>query len=149
MIYDNFSEHDGYHQWSRNCLPFRSTWVHPRFLVGFLLLDLSFYVYVLSIVVCPFVLFILAIVLSVLLPYTDSDYPFGNFKLFLRNVLSVWSYQRDNQKQYIKEGQTRELQKEKWQKDKLIILKTLHRKDRAAGTPIKHYIEKIDQQVPQ
>ena len=25
---------------SRNCLPFRSTWVHPRFLVGFLLLDL-------------------------------------------------------------------------------------------------------------
>ena len=32
---------------------------------------------------CPFVLFILAIVLSVLLRYTDSDYPFGIFKLFL------------------------------------------------------------------
>ena len=30
--------------------------------------------YVLKIVVCPFVLFLLAIVLSVLLPYTDSDY---------------------------------------------------------------------------
>ena len=30
-----------------------------------------------------FVLFILAIVLSVLLQYTDSDYPFGIFKLFL------------------------------------------------------------------
>jgi hypothetical protein len=29
------------------CLPFRSTWVHPRFLVGFLLLDLEFYMYVL------------------------------------------------------------------------------------------------------
>jgi hypothetical protein len=28
-------------------------------------------------VVCPFVLFLLAIVLSVLLRYTDSDYPFG------------------------------------------------------------------------
>jgi hypothetical protein len=29
----------------------------------------------------PFVLFLLAIVLSVLLRYTDSDYPFGIFKL--------------------------------------------------------------------
>ena len=37
--------------------------------------------YVLWIVVCPFVLFLLAIVLSVL-RYTDSDYPFGIFKLF-------------------------------------------------------------------
>jgi len=32
--------------------------------------------------VCPFVLFLLAIVLSVL-QYTDSDYHFGIFKLFL------------------------------------------------------------------
>jgi hypothetical protein len=31
---------------------------------------------------CTFVLFLLAIVLSVLLRYTDSDYPFGIFKLF-------------------------------------------------------------------
>jgi len=38
---------------------------------------------VIVIVVCPFVLFLLAIVLSVLLRYTDSDYPFGIFKLFL------------------------------------------------------------------
>jgi hypothetical protein len=30
-----------------------------------------------------FVLFLLAIVLSVLLRYTDSDYPFGIFKLYL------------------------------------------------------------------
>jgi hypothetical protein len=37
--------------------------------------------YVLSIVVCPFVLFHLAIVLSVLLRYVVSDYPFGIFKL--------------------------------------------------------------------
>jgi hypothetical protein len=36
----------------------------------------------LTIVVCPFVLFPLAIVLSVLLRFTDSDYPFGIFKLF-------------------------------------------------------------------
>ena len=33
--------------------------------------------------VCPFVLSLLVIVLSVLLRYTDSDYPFGIFKLFL------------------------------------------------------------------
>jgi hypothetical protein len=38
--------------------------------------------YVLLIVVCPFVLFLLAIVLSVL-GYMDSDCPFGIFKLFL------------------------------------------------------------------
>jgi hypothetical protein len=34
-------------------------------------------------VVCPFVLFLLAIVLSVLLRYAESDNPFGIFKLFL------------------------------------------------------------------
>ena len=38
-----------------------------RFLVGFVVLDLWFYMYVLYIVVCPFVLFLLVIVLSVLL----------------------------------------------------------------------------------
>ena len=54
--------------WSRNCLPFWSIWVHPLFLVGFILLHLYFYVYVFWIVVCPFVLFLLPIVLSVLLP---------------------------------------------------------------------------------
>jgi hypothetical protein len=39
----------------------------------------------------PFVLFLLAIVLSVLLRYTDSDYPFGIFKLFLVVVFFVKS----------------------------------------------------------
>jgi len=34
-------------------------------------------------VVCPFVLFLLAIVLSVLLRFTDTDNSFGIFKLFL------------------------------------------------------------------
>jgi hypothetical protein len=34
--------------------------------------------------VCPFALFLLAIMLSVLLQYTDSDYPFGIFKLFFQ-----------------------------------------------------------------
>jgi hypothetical protein len=40
--------------------------------------------FVLLIVVCPFVLFLLAIVLAVLLQYTDSDFPFGVFKLFMQ-----------------------------------------------------------------
>jgi len=66
--------------------------------VGFVLLDLYFYVYALLIVICPFVLFLSAIVLYVLLRYTDSDYPFGIFKLFLqqpskRYVYSyIWDY---------------------------------------------------------
>jgi hypothetical protein len=38
----------------------------------------------------PFVLFLLAIVLSVLLRYTVSDYPFDIFKLFL----PFWSFPR-------------------------------------------------------
>jgi hypothetical protein len=54
-------------------------WVHPRFLVWFVLLDLLLYVYDCR---SLFVLFLLAIVLSVLL-FTDSEYPFGIFKLFL------------------------------------------------------------------
>ena len=45
------------------------------------------YMYVLLIVVCPFVLFLLAIVLSVLLRYTDSDFSFGIFKLFFQQYL--------------------------------------------------------------
>ena len=46
---------------------------------------LNFLCSVLYIVVCPFVLFLLATVLSVLLRFTDSDYPFVIviFKLFL------------------------------------------------------------------
>jgi hypothetical protein len=56
--------------------PFQSTCVHPLLLLGFVLLDLSFYMYALYIVVCPYVLFLFAIVLSVLLRCTDYDYPF-------------------------------------------------------------------------
>ena len=43
--------------------------------------------YVLLIDVCPFVLFRLVIVLSVLLRYTDTDYSFGIFKLFLQRTI--------------------------------------------------------------
>ena len=45
-------------------------------------------------VVCPFALFLLAIVLSVRLRYTDFDYPFGIFKLFL-TLLNI-KYNRNN-----------------------------------------------------
>ena len=54
----------------------------------FVFLDLQLYMYVLQIVVCSFVLFLLATVLSVLLRYTDSDYSFGIFKLFYKSVLA-------------------------------------------------------------
>ena len=58
---------------------------HPNstlVLVGFVLLDLKFYVYVLLVVVCPFAPILLAIVLSVHFPITDSVNPFRIFKLF-------------------------------------------------------------------
>ena len=42
----------------------------------------SFMCSILQIFVCPFVLFCFAIVLSVLLRYTDSNYAFGIFNLF-------------------------------------------------------------------
>jgi hypothetical protein len=56
------------------------------------LLDLLFYICVLQIIVCPFVLFILAIVLFVLLLYTDSDYPFGIFELFFSPTFTGLDY---------------------------------------------------------
>jgi hypothetical protein len=39
--------------------------------------------------VCPFVLFLLAIVLSVRLRFKDSDYPFGIIKLFLNIYIFI------------------------------------------------------------
>ena len=66
----------------------------PEFTPGFqwvsCYLIFIFYMYVLLIIVCPFVLFFLAIVLSVL-RYTDSDFPFGTFKLFLHLFHSLSS----------------------------------------------------------
>ena len=59
--------------------PFKCGFVRTHILLA--LLDLLFYMYVLEIVVCPFVLFLLAIVVYVLLRYTYSDYPFSIIKL--------------------------------------------------------------------
>ena len=47
----------------------------------------SFMCNVLQIVVCNFVLFLFAIVVSVLLRFTDSAHPFGIFKLFLSPIM--------------------------------------------------------------
>ena len=69
----------------------------PEFIQVFsgvcVLLDLWFYVYVLQIVVCPFVIFHLAIVLSVLLRFTDSDYPLvsSNFSYWVVFLLCLSS----------------------------------------------------------
>jgi hypothetical protein len=88
-----------------NCSPIRSTWVLPRFLVRFVLLDLT--TLVLCVVFCRslFVLLsfffwplcclsfghcvvcLLAIVLSGFLRFKDSDYPFGIYKHFLTRVV--------------------------------------------------------------
>ena len=65
------------------CLPFRSTCVHPRFIV----LCVCFIDRCLS--VCHF--YLLTIVLSVLLLFTDYNYSFGIFKLFL-HVRSDYFY---------------------------------------------------------
>jgi hypothetical protein len=66
-------------------LTFRGTWVYPRFLVGSCYPIFSYMCYVLYIVACPFVLFLLAVVLSVLLRFTDSDYLFCIVKLSFFN----------------------------------------------------------------
>ena len=42
-----------------------------------------------QIAVCTFVLFLLAIVLYIRHRYTNYDYPFGIFKLFLRKILDI------------------------------------------------------------
>ena len=47
---------------------------------------------VLWIVVCPFVFFLSTIVFSVLLRYTDSDYPFIIFKLFSEETEGAINY---------------------------------------------------------
>ena len=52
-----------------------------------------------SIVGCPFVPFLLAMVLSVLLRFTDSEYSIGIFKFFL-----ILSYARSNKEKEQKNG---------------------------------------------
>ena len=82
ILKENLSNTDGCHWLGRNCFPFLSTWDRHWFLVCSCCSIFSFLCSVLKIVVCPFVLFLLSIVLSVL-RFTASDNPIGIFKLFL------------------------------------------------------------------
>jgi hypothetical protein len=101
--------------------------------------------YVLLIVVCPFVLFLLAIVLSVL-QYTDSDYPSlvsANTSCLLWHTKRQYNVQRINQSKFMLfnlyiEEQTTQWPKEKVQKDKQrSTIHTYKTKDRVTGTPLK------------
>jgi len=80
----------------------------PAFTFGFNVVRVTrslFDVCVLLMCACPFVLFLLAIVLSVLLRYTDYDYPVGIFQLFLP-IINVQSFnilfENSKQKLYVK-----------------------------------------------
>jgi hypothetical protein len=82
--------------------------------------------------VCPFVLFLLTIVLSVLLRYRDSDCPFGIFKLFFALLAN------HPPKHIIEEEQTTQWSKEKVQKDKQRSTKhTYKTKNRVTRTSLK------------
>ena len=68
---------------SVHCLPCRSTWVILRFLSG-VRVTRSLFLCVYFVDLCLFFCsFSLAIALSVLLRFTDSDYPFGIINLFI------------------------------------------------------------------
>ena len=62
------------------CFTFWNTQVNSRILWDSCCLIFSFLCSVLYFIVCPFVVFLVVIVLSVL-RFTASDYPFGIFKL--------------------------------------------------------------------
>ena len=64
--------HEGCHMWNSNCIPFRSTCVHPWILVGVhVARSLAFCIVLRR---SLFVVFLLAIVLSVFLRFTAADY---------------------------------------------------------------------------
>jgi hypothetical protein len=93
--------------------------------------------YVLLIVACPFVLFLLDIVLSVLLRYTDCDCPFGIFKLVFPLIIKKYEL-KVGILLNIEEEQTTQCPKEKVQRDKQQSTKhTYKAKDRVTQTPLK------------
>jgi membrane-associated HD superfamily phosphohydrolase len=77
---------------TKNIFPFQSNWVHPLFLE--LCSCYSIFRFICMFCRSLFLsLFLLAIVLSVLLRLTDSDYPFGIFKPFLSSGYNFIYYQ--------------------------------------------------------
>jgi hypothetical protein len=78
----------------------------------------------------------MGIILFVHLRFTDSDYLFDIFKLFL--LRRILKYQRGNQNPYIEEEQTTQWSNENKQKDKQRSTKHTHKtKDRVTRTPLK------------
>ena len=76
-----------YRQWSRNCLSFQNTCNHPSIRSFW-----SIFRFLRSIwpnIVCWF---FFTIVLSVRLRITDSDYPFGIFKLFISAKYEILNF---------------------------------------------------------
>jgi len=75
--------------WSWDCLCVRSHWVHTLFLAWVSCCSIfSFLCSFLYIIVCHFVLFLLAIALSLLLRFT-FDYPLGILNFCLRLTLTL------------------------------------------------------------
>ena len=100
-ISDDFlvlEQHDGYHQWSRNCLPFGSTRVHPHFSGIRVIRSVVFYE-----VLCRSLFVLLAVGLYVLFWFTYSDYPLvssnssqNNHILFTLDVIQRLFSMRNN-----------------------------------------------------
>jgi hypothetical protein len=73
---NRITQHDGCHLWGRNCLPFRSNYIHSWLLVGSCCSIFSFLCSVLKIIVCPFSLghCIICLVLLGLISQPTSNY---------------------------------------------------------------------------
>jgi hypothetical protein len=72
----------------------KETWCVPQFYVKFKLL-FSFLCSVLQIIICPFVLFLLAIALYVL-PIYGFWLPLWNLQTFLSNTIVLYSWKNNN-----------------------------------------------------
>ena len=72
----------------------KETWCVPQFYVKFKLL-FSFLCSVLQIIICPFVLFLLAIALSVF-PIYGFWLPLWNLQTFLSNTIVLYSWKNNN-----------------------------------------------------
>ena len=73
---NRITQHDECHLWGRNCLPFRSNYIHSWLLVGSCCSIFSFLCSVLKIIVCPFSLghCIICLVLLGLISQPTSNY---------------------------------------------------------------------------
>jgi len=93
FLFNDFSlglqqeQHDECHMWSRNCLPFRNTWVNIWFFVELVLLDLQF-----RCSFCGF-LFVLSFDLYLLItPLVSSNWSYLEQPLRIENRRNVLLY---------------------------------------------------------